>query len=178
MRRNFKQRRKLKEWIDLHEAKRIASEECNIVDDEEFRTVLNFLHDNRILIHFSDTPALDKLVVLDPQWLVDVFKKVMTIPPYDSKEKDFKQLWTKLQGTGILEERLLHHVWETLLFDKETTENLLEIMEKFSLLCSWPSSDASCGKQYLMPSMLASYPPEDIMSLLEAASAQIPPLFC
>ena len=170
-------KKKLKEWIDLHEAKRIASEECNIVDGKEFRTVLNFLHDKRILIHFSDTPELDRLVVLDPRWLVDVFKKVITIPPYDSKEKEFKQLWCKLQRKGILEEKLLNHVWETLSFDKETTENLLEIMEKFSLLCSWPPSEASTGKQYLMPSMLTTYPPEDIMRLVEAASAQIPPLF-
>ena len=170
-------KKKLKEWIDLYEAKRVASEECNIVDDKEFRTVLNFLHDKRILIHFSDTPELDKLVVLDPQWLVDVFKKVITIPPYDSKEKEFKQLWCKLQRKGILEEKLLHHVWKPLSFDKETTETLLEIMEKFSLLCSWYSSDASCGKQYLMPSMLTTYPPGDIMRLVETASVQVPPLF-
>ena len=170
-------KKKIKEWIDLHEAKRIASEECNIVDDKEFRTALNFLHDKRILIHFSDTPELDKLVVLDPQWLVDVFKKVITIPPYDSKEKEFKQLWCKLQRKGILEKKLLHHVWETLSFNKETTESLLEVMEKFSLLCSWPSSDASCGKQYLMPSMLTTYPPKKTRRLVEAASAKIPPLF-
>ena len=48
-------------------------------------------------------------------------------------------------------------------------------MEKFSLLCSWPSSDGSCGKQYLVPSMLMSHPPEDIVELV--ASAEIPPLF-
>ena len=157
--------------------KGIASEECNIVDEKDFRTVLDFLHDKRILIHFSDTPKLGKLVVLDPQWLVDVFKKVITIPPYDSKENEFEKLWCKLQSKGILEKKLLHHVWKTLSFDDETTESLLEIMEKFSLLCSWPLSDASCREQYLMPSMLTTYPPGDIMRLVEAASAQIPPLF-
>ena len=175
--RKLQAKRGLKKWIDLREAKRIAFEECNVVDDEELRTALTFLHDKRILIHFSDTPELDKLVILDPQWLVDVFKKVITIPPYDSKEKGFEELWCELQGKGILEEKLLHHVWEKLSFNKETTETLLEIMEKFSLLCSWPSSDASCGKQYLMPSMLTTYPPKKSRRLVEAASAQIPPLF-
>ena len=175
--RKLQAKRELKKWIDVHEAKKIASEECNIVDEKDFRPVLDFLHDKRILIHFSDTPELDKLVVLDPQWLVDVFKKVITIPPYDSKEKEFEELWCKLQTKGILEKKLLHHVWETLSFDEETTESLLKILEKFSLLCSWPTSDASCGEQYLMPSMLTTYPPEDIMRLVEAASAQIPPLF-
>jgi len=162
-------------WISFDGAKQIASEECNITDDKQFRTLLDFLHDQRILIHFSDTPKLDKLVVLDPQWLIDVFKKVITIKPYDRKEKKFEQLWCKLEETGILEEKLLKHAWDTLSDNKETIESLIEIMEKFSLLCLWPSSDASCDKQYLVPSMLMTHPPEGIMKLV--ASAQVPPLF-
>ena len=162
-------------WLPLDSAKQIASEECNITDEEQFRTLLDFLHDQRILIHFSDTPKLDKLVVLDPQWLIDVFKKVITIKPYDRKEKKFEQLWRKLAERGILEEKLLRHAWDTLFDNKETVESLIEIMEKFSLLCLWPSSDASCDKQYLVPSMLMTHPPEGIMKLV--ASAQVPPLF-
>jgi len=49
-------------------------------------------------------------------------------------------------------------------------------MEKFSLLCPWPLQDgASCSKQYLVPSMLKSHPPEAISDLV--ASSQIPSLF-
>ena len=175
--KNLQAKRKRGEkWIDLQEAKRTASEECNIVEDREFQTVLNFLHDRRILIHFSDNKMLDKFVILDPQWLIDVFKKVITIPPYDSKQKKIGGLWCKLQEKGILEKKLLDHVWSMPSFNEETTESLLGIMEKFSLICSWPSSDASSEKQYLVPSMLATYPTEDIMKLVEAASVQIPPL--
>ena len=162
-------------WIPLDSARQIASEECNITDEKQFRTLLDFLHDQRILIHFSDTPKLDNLVVLDPQWLIDVFKKVITIKPYDRKEKKFEQLWCKLEERGILDEQLLKHAWDTLFDTKETIESLIEIMEKFSLLCLWPSSDVACDKQYLVPSMLTSHPPEGIMQLI--ASAQVPPLF-
>ena len=162
-------------WIPLDSAKQIASEECNITDEKQFRTLLDFLHDQRILIHFSDTPKLDNLVVLDPQWLIDVFKKVITIKPYDRKEKKFEQLWCKLEERGILEEKLLKHAWDTLFDNKETIESLIEIMEKFSLLCLWPSSDVACDKQYLVPSMLMSHPPERILKLI--ASAQVPSLF-
>ena len=161
-------------WIDRDTAKTIASEACNINDEQEFQTLLNFLHDKRILIHFSDTPELDKLVVLDPQWLIDVFKMVITVRPYDPKESSVEPLWEKLQNEGILEEKLLQHVWADLFVDKETPESLIAIMEKFSLVCSWPSSDAS-SKQYLVPSMLMSHPPEGIMSLVTSAS--IPSLF-
>ena len=164
-----------KKWIDRDAATTIASEACNITDDQEFQTLLNFLHDKRILIHFNDSPELDNLVVLDPQWLIDVFKMVITVRPNDPKERSFELLWKKLQNEGILEERLLQHVWADLFVDKETAESLITIMEKFSLVCSWPSSDASCSKQYLVPSMLMSHPPDRIMSFV--ASASIPPLF-
>ena len=149
--------------IDRDVAKTIASQDCDIIDDQEFQTSLKFLHEKRILIHFSDTPELDKLVVLDPQWLIDVFKEVITLRPFNL-EKKFRALWVKLENHGILEEKLF-----------ETFESLISIMEKFSLICSWPSSDASCSKQYLVPSMLMSLPPEGLISLVE--SARIPPLF-
>ncbi|KAL9956222.1 hypothetical protein ACROYT_G037669 [Oculina patagonica] len=161
--------------IPLVRAKQIASEVCKIDNDEEIMTLLNFLHDQRILIHFDDTPELNKLVVLDPQWLIDVFKKVITVKPYDYNEREFKEQWRQLETTGILEEKLLEHVWGPLFDHKETSESLIAIMEKFSLLCPLPSLDASCSKQYLVPSMLMSHPPEDIIELI--ASAQIPSLF-
>jgi len=164
-----------KKWIDRDAARTIASEVCNIFDDQEIQTLLNFLHDKRILIHFSDTPELDKLVILDPQWLIDVLKMVITVRPYNPKEKKFGTFWDKLENDGLLEEELLQHVWADLFVDKETAASLVTIMEKFSLVCSWPSSDASCSKQYLVPSMLMSHPPEAIISLV--ASAHLPPLF-
>ena len=143
-------------------AKTIASEACNIIDDQESQTLLYFLYDKRILVHFSDTPELDKL-------------EVITVRPYNLKKRKFETLWDKLENDGILEEKLLEHVWAPLIGDRETFESLIAIMEKFSLVCSWSSSEASCGKQYLVPSMLMSHPPEGIMSLV--ASARIPALF-
>ena len=163
------------EYITLETAKEIASKVCKIDDDQEIVALLNFLHDQRILIHFDETPELNKLVVLDPQWLIDVFKKVITVKPYDHEEREYKDLWQNLEQTGILEEKLLEHVWGALLDQEETCDSLIAILEKFSLMCLWPSSHASSGKQYLVPSMLMSHPPQGIMKLLE--SAQIPSLF-
>ena len=162
-------------WISLEETKEVAREACNVSDEEEFKTLLNFLHDQRVLIHFDDTPELSKMVVLDTQWLINVFKEVITIRPFDSKEKKFKELWFRLEKEGVLEEPLLEHVWGPLYRKEDTCQSLIAIMEKFSLLGSWPSSDGSRGKQYLVPSMLMSHPPEEIMELI--ASAEIPSLF-
>lgn len=164
------------QWISLALAKHIMSEVCSINSDDEMLTLLNFLHDLRLLIHFDDTSELNDVVVLDPQWLIDVFKEVITVRPYHSKDKRFVDLWYRLERDGILEEKLLKHVWSSLITRRETFECLIAIMEKFSLLCPLPwHVDGSSSKQYLVPSMLKSPPPNAISDLV--ASAQIPSLF-
>ena len=160
--------------ISLESAKDIAKNDCNIVDEKEFETLMNYLHDIRSLIHYEDTVRLNTLVVLDPQWLVDVFKKVITVKPYDPQEKEFLHLWRKLESTGVLDENLVAHVWGPLFEDKETLESLIGIMERFSLLCPW-SVHASSNRQYLVPSMLMSCPTTELLELVE--SANIPSLF-
>ena len=162
-------------WISIERAKKIASDFCQIQSDVAFKTAIDFLHDQRILIHFDNTKALNKLVILDLQWLIDVMKKVITIKRYDDGEREFKVLWHKLENEGILEEKLLQHVWEPLIGGEATFENLIAIMEKFSLLCSWPASDDLSSRKYLVPSMLKSHPPEHITKLI--VSARLPSLF-
>ena len=152
----------------------MATKVCNITDNNEFDTLMNYLHDLRSLVHFDDSVQLKKLVVLDPQWLVDVFKKVITVRPYDSKEENFEKLWKKLETEGLLDEKLLTHVWDPLIESKETSDILIEIMERFSLLCPW-LSHSSGSKEYLVPSMLMSHPWKEILDLIE--TAKIPSLF-
>ena len=160
--------------ITIEHAEKIASEVCQIEDHQEFVTVLDFLHDQRILIHFDDTVELNKLVVLDPQWLIDVFKAVITVKPFHLQKKGFKDMWLKLERDGILEEKLLQHAWGQIK-ERHTFESLITIMEKFSLLCSWSSSDKPCSKTYLVPSMLTCHPLDEITKLI--ASARLPSLF-
>ena len=160
-------------WIPFEKAREVASVKCAINDHDQFRTVLNFLHDQRILIHFSETPELEAMVILDPQWLIDVLKKVITVKSYEHSEENVEELWVKLEKTGILDERLLYHAWRPLFESQVTCQSLIAIMERFSLLCSWPPLDTN--KQYLVPSMLMSPPTDDVLELL--ASVQIPSLF-
>ena len=161
--------------ITIEHAEQIASEICQIGDHQEFVTMLDFLHDQRILIHFDDTVELNKLVVLDAQWLIDVFKAVITVKPFHQHERGFKDMWLKLERDGILDEKLLRHAWGQIVEEHHTFESLIAIMEKFSLLCSWSSSDEPCSKKYLVPSMLRCHPPQDITKLI--ASARLPSFF-
>ena len=160
-------------FISLSTAKKIASKLCNI-NDNEVQTVLAFLHDLRFLIHFDDSPELSDFVYLDIQWLIYVFKNVITIRAYH-EEKDFAPLWETLEKEGIVEEKLLKHVWNSLVPLDKTHNSLIAIMEKFSLMCLWPSSDDLCSERYLVPSMLRTLPPKQISDLVD--SAKLPSLF-
>ena len=168
-----KLRKKHDKWITLEEAKRIAFEDCEIQEDDEFSTLLNFLHDQRIVIHFRGSPELERMVILDPQWLVDVLKNVITVRRFKHTEHPVKDLWIQLEETGILDEKLIDHAWRDLLENQESRKSLIAIMERLSLLSLWPSSKDS--KQYLVPSMLMSPPTDDVLKLLD--SVNIPSLF-
>ena len=160
-------------WIYIDEARKIAREVCRISCDDEFQALLNLFNDQRIVIHFNDSKELNRMVILDLQWLVDVFKKVIALKPGEKKGRKFSELWLKLETTGILEERLLQHVWSPFFDSEETSHSLVALMEKFNLLCPW-SSSAESPKEYLVPSMLMFPPKEDVVKLF--ASAGIPSL--
>ena len=174
----LKKQKKGSKCISLKDARDIATNDCNITEEREIRTLLDYLHDLKSIIHFDDPPELNELVVLDPQWLIDVFKKVITVQPaYQCEEKKLLDKWKKLETYGLLDEKLLRHMWKSLSDDEETYQSLIAIMEKFSLMCPWPldASDASGNKSYLVPSMLKSHPPKEITEL--AASSELPSLF-
>ncbi|XP_022787475.1 uncharacterized protein LOC111327529 [Stylophora pistillata] len=166
-----------RKWIYLEDAKRYALEVCGISTEGQFLTLLNLLHDQRILIHFDDTPELNKIVILDPQWLIDVFKKVITIPPFKKCKREHTELWRRLEEKGILEKRLLKDAWDPLFNTRENFNfnSLINMMEKFGLLCPWPSSDENGSpSEYLVPFMLM-FPPKNVTDLF--SSAGIPSLF-
>ncbi|KAK3748905.1 hypothetical protein QZH41_012436, partial [Actinostola sp. cb2023] len=131
-----------KRYLSLDEAKEIASK-CTINGEDEFDTLLNYLHDLKNIIYFEDT----KLVIIDIQWLLDVFVKVVTVQPYLDWDVKYKESWKKLEDDGILEKALVEHLWHDLVDEVNTIDSLLLIMERFSIICQW-------NDVYLVPSML------------------------
>ena len=149
-------RKEGREKISIEDARKIASDKCGIDGEENFRTALNFLHDQKVLINFDESPGLERMVILNPQWLVDVFKEVITFKSFSHNDENFEGLWCEFEENGILKRELLDHVWKRFIDDQNTCESLIEMMEKFSLLCQWPSEGNT--EWYLVPSMLKSKP--------------------
>ncbi|KAK3748908.1 hypothetical protein QZH41_012440, partial [Actinostola sp. cb2023] len=131
-----------KRYLSLVEAKEIASK-CTINGEDEFDTLLSYLHDLKSIIYFENT----KLVIIDIQWLLDVFVKVITVQPYIDWDVKYKESWRKLEENGILEKTLVVHLWHDLVDEVNTIDSLLLIMERFSIICQW-------NDVYLVPSMM------------------------
>ena len=63
--------------MQLEQLQTYAKEVCFIEDEEEFNTMLNFYHNLGKIVKHRNT------VVLKAQWLIDLFRQLITIPPFD-----------------------------------------------------------------------------------------------
>ena len=148
--------------MNLEDVRKEARTMCDAEEENDFRAVVNFFHDRHVFLHFDEVPELDRLVLLDAQWLIDVFKQVITVKPYECHKKEFEKHWKTLEREGVLRKELVQHVWKDFITDKETIDSLLSIMEKFGLVCRWTRPDGSevcndgvlalaiCGPLYLL----------------------------
>ena len=116
---------------------------CGAEEENDFRTVINFLHDRHALLHFSTPPELDQLVVLDRQWLIGLFKRVITVQPHECQEPAYRDQWLELERDGILRLELVERQWKDLIPSQGSVSRLLLLLEKFSLSCRWTQADGS-----------------------------------
>ena len=62
--------------MNLDQLQTHAKEVCFIKDEDQFHIMLNFYHDLGVIVKHRNT------VILQAQWLIDLFKKLITIPPF------------------------------------------------------------------------------------------------
>ena len=63
--------------LNLKELQTYARDNCFINDEEEVTTMVDFYHDLGIIIKHCST------VILSAEWLIDLFKQLIIIPPFD-----------------------------------------------------------------------------------------------
>lgn len=54
----------------------ITKQVCHLDDEDELSTMLNFYHDLGVIVKHGRT------VVLQTQWLIDLFKQLITVRPF------------------------------------------------------------------------------------------------
>ncbi|XP_033106412.1 uncharacterized protein LOC117108502, partial [Anneissia japonica] len=111
------------------------AEECKIKGS--IHIVLNFFQDIGEVVYFGreedpDGKLLKENIILDPQWLVDLFRTIITHINCEEQHAVYIKSWWRLKEEGILEERLADRLWKDVGVSKEF---LFEIMNKFYLIC-------------------------------------------
>lgn len=81
-------------FSNLEQLQGIIQKVCFIEEEDEVATLLDFYHDLGVIVKYRDT------VVLQAQWLIDVFKQLITIRPFDEmvRKKKFKCVHISLLG--------------------------------------------------------------------------------
>ena len=64
-------------FMGLDQLRSVIRLDCHIEDEEEVTTMLNFYHDLGVIVKHGQT------VVLQAQWLIDLFKQLITVRPFD-----------------------------------------------------------------------------------------------
>ena len=62
--------------MDLDQLISVMRQVCHIDDKEEMTAMLNFYHDLGVIVKHGRT------VVLQAQWLIDLFKQLITVRPF------------------------------------------------------------------------------------------------
>lgn len=90
------------------------------VRDRQIDHCLQFLHDAGVLVHYNDekNSELSDLVILDPQWIVDLMSSIITMKHSYAKD-------------GILLVENLPHIWKQ--YPSEEYGYLLKLLEKFEI---------------------------------------------
>ena len=76
----------------------------------EFKGILEYFHNKRVILHFSQVKSLQNLVILSPRWLVKLFSYVITAHTFVTMGCDLDKAWKRLTKHGILQKNLLEHM--------------------------------------------------------------------
>lgn len=83
--------------MDFDQLLTVTKKVCEIDDKEEMMAMLNFYHDLGVIVKYGRT------VVLQAQWLIDLFKRLITVKPFDEMvSKVFSYLPRALEISRML----------------------------------------------------------------------------
>ena len=160
-----------KEYFRQH----IVSHHCTFESEDDFDELLYFLQSRGTIVYHEHEQDKKKvgLIVLDPQWLINVLCEIIKVKPDQTEPLCLRQDRKKLAEEGVLRERLIDYTC-----NKKNVvaikESFISLMEKFHLICKWPekTKESETGEsQILVPCMLTTYYEEKGKNETDNASA-------
>lgn len=141
--------------------KEIADKNCKFdMENDDFEVLLRYLHDRGTIVYHDRADNPDGLVVLDPQWLIEVICKIITIKTQQREKPRIHRLRRDLGEKGILRAELLEYSCKDQQVE-DIQQPLVFIMKKFNLVCEWKHKGES--SDYVVPCMLTKNPEGDLV---------------
>ena len=115
------------------------------IDEKETHNFLTFHHVMGDLVHFNEE-NLSNLVIIDPQWLVDMFKAIVTPHDFITRRLTADMPLKEFQQSALLTQELLEILWEG-----NDVQFLINLIQNLDLII--PVHHEGIQK-YLVPCML------------------------
>ncbi|XP_015747880.1 PREDICTED: uncharacterized protein LOC107327650 isoform X2 [Acropora digitifera] len=141
-------------FMDLDRLISIIRQVCHIDDEEEMTAMLNFYHDLGVIVKHGGT------VVLQARWLIDLFKQLITVRPFDEADLLYLDCWEELEENGILRIALVDHVFSEFMQKGLNKQDILDMMELYGLIAKFSIATGENGaeQKYFVPTQLRSSP--------------------
>ncbi|XP_076102965.1 uncharacterized protein LOC143072066 [Mytilus galloprovincialis] len=156
--------------IDFQELKHICTETPMPLKDEELILFLKFHHEIRALVYFQDLPDY---IILDTQWLSNVFKCIVTAKKFRAVSIKNQKRWEEFHSKGKLHTVVLEDILrkeEHILYKHK--DHIVNVMEKFDIIIRpiksdrYPADERLC---YYVPCMIMEKPGCDIYEMFNVA---------
>ena len=125
------------DYISLARYRQICEDE-GIIDEKSQDTLVDFLHDLGIVLHFSDHPILKDTNVLNPEWVTKGVYKILNT----------NELF---QNKGVLKKEDINHILDSKVYPEEKQHFIIDMMKKFELCFSFEGYN---GERFLIPDLL------------------------
>ncbi|MBI3189226.1 MAG: GTP-binding protein [Ignavibacteriales bacterium] len=116
--------------------------ENEVSDETSQRTLIGFLHDLGVVLHFQDDPRLEALGILNPQWVTNGVYKILNSH-------------TLLQNKGVLTTSMLDEILNLPEYPRGKRLFIVDMMKKFELCY-----DIEPDKTFLVPDLLPKDEPK------------------
>ena len=157
--------------------------DIHIHDETELHMFLKFLNDTGDVIYINE-PGLRDTVVLDPVWLIDALKALITADRFAIRSLQHADKWKRFCESGTIPKETILAIFKAntdnpALF--ENSEHVLKLMEKFLFIASpidisehlgdTEGADKKTDDVYIVPSMVQKQMNSDLNTLPEGLSS-------
>lgn len=140
------------DWLPIHRVREVAAR-YNVTSAEEVQEMLHVFHELGVVLHFTGTVALEQVIIVNPQWLIDNISLLIrdkVLHPYNRKELVLSGVVEdvqRLQKRALASVDLMSFFW-----GRESVQFFVDLMRETLLLSDWPY--AGQDTLFLVPSLL------------------------